>query len=142
MQRKAAIPVHMQCRGSRRAFPAAEKKTGGFMFHGGSGMKRGFGTVCFVTHALRRSQFSPSESPSRPFLRFRSVFPAENFTIRKFSAGNRKENAQTRRNGRTLMKKGKLQPVGWYHRFPSLSFRPTEQDFYAIVPMEIVAIPP
>ena len=61
---------------------------------------------CFVTHALRRSQFSPSESPSRPFLRFRSVFPAENFAVRKFSAGNRRENAQTRRNGRTLMKRG------------------------------------
>ncbi len=49
------------------------------MFHGGSGMKRGFGTVCFVTHALRRSQFSPSESPSRPFLRFRSVFSGRKF---------------------------------------------------------------
>lgn len=46
------------------------------MCHGDSGMKRGFGTVCFVTHALHRSQFSPSESPSRPFLRFRSVFLA------------------------------------------------------------------
>ena len=103
MQGQAAIPIHMQCRGSRRAFPAAEKKQAvSWRFRHEKRLRNS----CFVTHALRRSQFSPSESPSRPFLRFRSVFPAENFTIRKFSAGNRRENAQTRRNGRTLMKRG------------------------------------
>lgn len=36
----------------------------------------------------------------RPSLRFRSVFPAENFAVRKFSAGNRRENAESRRDGR------------------------------------------
>lgn len=44
-------------------------------FHAGYGMKRGSRTVLFlVAHALRRSQFSPSESLLRPSLRFRSVF--------------------------------------------------------------------
>ena len=36
----------------------------------------------------------------RPSLRFRSVFLAENFTMRKFSAGNRRENAESRRDER------------------------------------------
>ena len=36
----------------------------------------------------------------RPSLRFRSVFPVENFTMRKFSTGNRRENAESRRDGR------------------------------------------
>lgn len=72
-------------------------------------MKRGSRTVLFlVAHALRRSQFSPSESLLRPSLRFRSVFPVENFTMRKFSTGNRRENAESRRDGRTLMRKGKI----------------------------------
>ena len=75
----------------------------------GYGMKRGSRTVLFlVAHALRRSQFSPSESLLRPSLRFRSVFPVENFTMRKFSTGNRRENAESRRDGRTLMRKGKI----------------------------------
>ena len=106
-------------------FPASDMTTGGYIVTDGQHQYGGYASTkcrgrlqypstcnaegadcCFVTHALRRSQFSPSESPSRPFLRFRSVFPAENFTIRKFSAGNRRENAQTRRNGRTLMKRG------------------------------------
>ena len=77
--------------------------------HAGYGMKRGSRTVLFlVAHALRRSQFSPSESLLRPSLRFRSVFPVENFTMRKFSTGNRRENAESRRDGRTLMRKGKI----------------------------------
>ena len=96
----------MQCRGSRRAFTTAGEKSG---FMPGYGMKRGSRTVLFlVAHALRRSQFSPSESLLRPSLRFRSVFPAENFAVRKFSAGNRRENAESRRDGRTLMRKGKI----------------------------------
>ena len=96
----------MQCRGSRRAFTTAGEESG---LMPGYGMKRGSRTVLFlVAHALRRSQFSPSESPSRPSLRFRSVFPVENFTMRKFSTGNRRENAESRRDGRTLMRKGKI----------------------------------
>jgi hypothetical protein len=96
----------MQCRGSRRAFTTAGVESG---LMPGYGMKRGSRTVLFlVAHALRRSQFSPSESLLRPSLRFRSVFPAENFTMRKFSAGNRRENAESRRDGRTLMRKGKI----------------------------------
>ena len=96
----------MQCRGSRRAFTTAGEESG---LMPGYGMKRGSRTVLFlVAHALRRSQFSPSESLLRPSLRFRSVFPAENFTVRKFSAGNRRENAESRRDGRTLMRKGKI----------------------------------
>lgn len=103
----------MQCRGSRRAFPTVGEKSG---LMPGYGMKRGSWTVLFlVAHALRRSQFSPSESPSRPSLRFRSVFPAENFTMRKFSAGNRRENAESRRDGRTLMRKEKNRPFRKYH---------------------------
>ena len=95
----------MQCRGSRRAFTTAGEESG---LMPGYGMKRGSRTVLFlVAHALRRSQFSPSESLLRPSLRFRSVFPVENFTMRKFSAGNRRENAQIRGDGGTLMKKGK-----------------------------------
>ena len=63
----------MQCRGSRRAFTTAGEESG---LMPGYGMKRGSRTVLFlVAHALRRSQFSPSESPSRSSLRFRSVFP-------------------------------------------------------------------
>ena len=97
---------HMQCRGSRRAFTTAGEESG---LMPGYGMKRGSRTVLFlVAHALRRSQFSPSESLLRPSLRFRSVFLAENFTMRKFSAGNRRENAESRRDGRTLMRKGKI----------------------------------
>ena len=96
----------MQCRGSRRAFTTAGEESG---LMPGYGMKRGSRTVLFlVAHALRRSQFSPSESLLRPSLRFRSVFPAENFTMRKFSTGNRRENAESRRDGRTLMRKGKI----------------------------------
>ena len=96
----------MQCRGSRRAFTTAGEESG---FMPGYGMKRGSRTVLFlVAHALRRSQFSPSESLLRPSLRFRSVFPVENFTMRKFSTGNRRENAESRRDGRTLMRKGKI----------------------------------
>ena len=96
----------MQCRGSRRAFTTAGEESG---LMPGYGMKRGSRTVLFlVAHALRRSQFSPSESLLRPSLRFRSVFPVENFTMRKFSAGNRRENAESRRDGRTLMRKGKI----------------------------------
>ena len=96
----------MQCRGSRRAFTTAGEESG---LMPGYGMKRGSRTVLFlVAHALRRSQFSPSESPSRSSLRFRSVFPVENFTMRKFSTGNRRENAESRRDGRTLMRKGKI----------------------------------
>ena len=96
----------MQCRGSRRAFTTAGEESG---LMPGYGMKRGSRTVLFlVAHALRRSQFSPSESLLRPSLRFRSVFPAENFAVRKFSAGNRRENAESRRDGRTLMRKGKI----------------------------------
>ena len=96
----------MQCRGSRRAFTTAGEESG---LMPGYGMKRGSRTVLFlVAHALRRSQFSPSESLLRPSLRFRSVFPVENFTMRKFSTGNRRENAESRRDGRTLMRKGKI----------------------------------
>ena len=96
----------MQCRGSRRAFTTAGEESG---FMPGYGMKRGSRIVLFlVAHALRRSQFSPSESLLRPSLRFRSVFPVENFTMRKFSTGNRRENAESRRDGRTLMRKGKI----------------------------------
>ncbi len=93
----------MQCRGSKRAFTTEES---GLM--PGYGMKGAPGQFFLVAHALRRSQFSPSESLLRPSLRFRSVFPAENFTMRKFSAGNRRENAESRRDGRTLMRKGKI----------------------------------
>ena len=104
----------MQCRGSRRAFTTAGEESG---LMPGYGMKRGSRTVLFlVAHALRRSQFSPSESLLRPSLRFRSVFPAENFAVRKFSAGNRRENAESRRDGRTLMRKGKNRPS---HKCPS-----------------------
>ena len=104
---------HMQCRGSRRAFTTAGEESG---LMPGYGMKRGSRTVLFlVAHALRRSQFSPSESLLRPSLRFRSVFPVENFTMRKFSAGNRRENAESRRDGRTLMRKGKNRPFRKYH---------------------------
>lgn len=96
----------MQCRGSRRAFTTVGEESG---LMPGYGMKRGSRTVLFlVAHALRRSQFSPSESLLRPSLRFRSVFPVENFTMRKFSTGNRRENAESRRDGRTLMRKGKI----------------------------------
>lgn len=64
----------MQCRGSRRAFTTAGEESG---LMPGYGMKRGSRTVLFlVAHALRRSQFSPSESLLRPSLRFRSVFPS------------------------------------------------------------------
>lgn len=77
--------------------------------HAGVRHEKGSRTVLFlVAHALRRSQFSPSESLLRPSLRFRSVFPVENFTMRKFSTGNRRENAEFRRDGRTLMRKGKI----------------------------------
>ena len=77
--------------------------------HAGVGHEKGLPDSSFlVAHALRRSQFSPSESLLRPSLRFRSVFPAENFAVRKFSAGNRRENAESRRDGRTLMRKGKI----------------------------------
>ncbi len=104
----------MQCRGSRRAFTTAGEESG---LMPGYGMKRGSRTVLFlVAHALRRSQFSPSESLLHPSLRFRSVFPVENFTMRKFSAGNRRENAESRRDGRTLMRKGKNRPS---HKCPS-----------------------
>ena len=108
---------YMQCRGSRRAFTTAGEKSG---FMPGYGMKRGSRTVLFlVAHALRRSQFSPSESLLRPSLRFRSVFPAENFAVRKFSAGNRRENAQIRGDGGTLMKKVKIpRPV---NAFPQMA---------------------
>ena len=55
----------------------------------------------------------------RPSLRFRSVFPAENFAVRKFSAGNRRENAQIRGDGGTLMKKVKIpRPV---NAFPQMA---------------------
>lgn len=93
-QRQAAYPsTCMQCRRSRRAFPAAEKKQA-VSYLREFGMKRGFGTVCFVTHALHRSQFSPSDP-----LHVRScVFGA--------------------------------------------FFWPTEQDFHAIIPVGIIAIPP
>ena len=50
----------VQCRGSRRAFTTAGEESG---LMPGYGMKRGSRTVLFlVAHALRRSQFSPSES--------------------------------------------------------------------------------
>ncbi len=66
----------MQCRGSRRAFTTAGEESG---LMPGYGMKRGSRTVLFlVAHALRRSQFSPSESLLRPSLRFRA------FSGRKF----------------------------------------------------------
>ena len=97
--------------------------------HAGVRHEKGSRTVLFlVAHALRRSQFSPSESLLRPSLRFRSVFPVENFTMRKFSAGNRRENAESRRDGRTLMRKGKNRSfrkyhfLRWHRIFPSPSF--------------------
>ena len=75
----------------------------------GYGMKRGSRTVLFlVAHALRRSQFSPSESLLRPSLRdsaFSLRFPVENFRMVKFSTG---KTLRKRRDGRTLMRKGKI----------------------------------
>ena len=98
--------------GAGEPSPVAEK-TGGFMFHGGFRHERGLRDRYFSwshMHYVGRS-FRLLNPTSRPSLRLRSVFPAENFTMRKFSAGNRRENAETRRDGRTLMRKGKLLPV-------------------------------
>ena len=88
----------MQCRGSRRAFTTAGEESG---FMPGYGMKRGSRIVLFlVAHALRRSQFSPSESLLRPSLRdsaFSLRFPVENFRMVKFSTG---KTLRKRRDGR------------------------------------------
>ena len=51
----AATPLHMQCRGSRRAFPAAGKKADSFMFHGGFRHERGVGTDIFFCRTCTTS---------------------------------------------------------------------------------------
>ena len=73
-------PVHMQCRGSRRAFHAAGKKAGGFMFHGGSQHERGPGTDIFLwshMHYVGRSFRLLNPLTSVPA-------PSERFSGRKF----------------------------------------------------------
>ena len=49
----------------------------------------------------------PSEQLAKQVVSVTST-PVENFTMRKFSTGNRRENAESRRDGRTLMRKGKI----------------------------------
>ena len=117
---------YMQCRGSRRAFTTA-----GAPFHAVSRHEKAvfldhvslFPFSLSQLHYVGRS-FSPSESifPSvtRAFGKGQR-FPAENFTVRKFSAGNRRENAQIRGDGGTLMKKVKItRPVNAFP-FPQMA---------------------
>lgn len=109
---------YMQCRGSRRAFTTA-----GAPFHAVSRHEKGLLDNSFPfslshMHYVGRS-FRLLNQFSRPSPAHSERFPAENFTVRKFSAGNRRENAQIRGDGGTLMKKGKItRPV---NAFPQMA---------------------
>ncbi len=104
-KRRGGLQYPSTCNAEGAGEPSPQQKKDR-RFHGGSDMKRGSGTVILLhMHYVGRSFRLLNPLYVRSCV-FGAFFPAENFTIRKFSAGNRRENAQTRRNGRTLMKRG------------------------------------
>ena len=104
----AEQPVHAM----QREQESLHHSRRGKRFHAEIRHEKGLRTVLFlVAHALRRSQFSPSESTFHVrHPRLRSVFPAENFAVRKFSAGNRRENAQIPQGRTNFDEEGENRP--------------------------------